>query len=497
MPPVFRKRILVIGAGLGGLAAAIRLRLAGCEVNVIERSPRVGGRIGSLEHEGFRWETGPCLVGLPHVLRDLWERAGGRFEEEIELLPVPVTTRCRWQDGTTLDEDDDFWRQGEIAPLIRHGKAIYETGGGAFLHRPAEEWRDHFPLGRPALWPHLPKLLDPRPLTSLASRLFPRSPHLQQWLGWHAASLGASPYRAASNLAVLPFLRARFGGWFVRGGMARLGESLAALARRLGVVIETGLEVTRLQTNAEAWTVFVREGGSGPSSPRRCDGIICNQDPLEATRRYLDPTFTPERALSPSAFVIHAAVGRDYPELAHHNVFFSQDFHAEFAQLFSRHEPTDQPTIAVTVTSRTEASHAPEGCTNWTISVQAPPVHPKFDWVLQSARYAERILARFVEFGIDDPRPHIRWMKTITPADWKESCQNFEGSLSGYAFHGLRAPLARFPAQSSLPGLVFVGGATHPGPGLPMALLSGQIGARAMLLQQGGADIELARPLPA
>ncbi len=492
MRPAFRSRILVIGAGLAGLAAAIRLRQSGCEVTLVERNDAPGGKLRALEWEGFRWDTGPSQFTLPQVLGNLWESVGRKLKDDLAPQRLPVTCRYWWRDGTRIDEDAGFWQQPGVDAVVRHGRGVCQAGAGALLHRPIEEWRDHLAWRRPACLPHLVKLADPRPLSSAAARFFPRSPHLQQWLGWFAGRAGASPYHAPSSMTMLPFPRAEFGGWYVAGGMQAVAAALVRLARQLGVVVETRLEAVRFEANNDAWTVFLRSREGGPSSPRRCDGIVCTMDALAATRRFLDPGFQPQRPLSASGFVIQAAIGRDYPELAHDNVFFSQDFHAEFADLFGRLVPPDNPTLQVTVSSKTDPSLAPAGCGNWLVFVNAPPLQPKFDWTFRAQRYADRILGQLAEFGLEDPRPHVRWMKTTTPADFAARYLSPGGALHGYATHGLRAPLQRPAIESPLPGLVFAGAATHPGPGIPQALLSGQLAARALLRQRGGPDLELA-----
>jgi phytoene desaturase len=493
IPPKFRSRIVVIGAGLGGLAAAIRLRLAGCEVHVIERNDQVGGKMGDLEWNGYRWDTGPSLLTMPHVLADLWGRAGAKLEEDLELTRLPATCRYRWEDGTLADEDEAFWARPDVAAFLRHGRGLYEISAETFLHRPLDEWTRQLAPGKLHLLRHLPKIIDPRPLAALTARFFPDSPHLQQLFNRFATYNGSSPYLTPAAFAIIPYVQARFGGWYVAGGLHRIAEGLARLARGLGVTIETGVQADRLQRNGDGWTVFTRERDrdGGPARPLRGDGVVCNQDALEATRRLLDPGFRPAHPLSSSGFVVYAAVARQTPELAHHNLFFSGDYRREFEEIFGRGEPAGEPTVYVAVSAKSDPTRAPDGCENWFVLVNAPAAKPKFDWAARAPEYAARILGRLERFGVPDPLPFVRRLQTFTPEDFAARDLAAGGALYGYASHGPRAAFLRPPMVARLPRLVFCGGATHPGGGVPLVLLSGQMAAAKLLQQMGGKKIEL------
>lgn len=497
MPTIFRPRFLVIGAGLGGVAAAIRLARAGSEVTVIDRQEKPGGKMGELEWEGFRWDTGPSLLTMPHVLEDLWAQAGRKLKHDLELIPLETTCRYRWQDGTVINEDAEFWQRPEVAAFLRHAKGIHDLSVPTFLSKPPGAWFRALGFSGLRHLAHLPKLMDPRPLARLIEKSFPGDPHVAQIFARFATYNGSSPYRTPSAFAIIPYAQAAFGGWYVRGGMRRVAAAMIRLAESLGVRFEAETEAVRFERNAAQWTVFVRDVGGGPISPRRCDGVVCNQDALAATRRFLDPSFKPRHQLSTSGFVIHAAVGKTYPELAHHNILFSQDYPDEFADLFDQRIPTDNPTIYIAASCKTEAGRAPEGCENWFVLVNAPAAVDGFNWDLHAPRYADRILGKLPAFGLEDPRPHLRWMKTFTPEQFAERDLSWGGALYGYASHGPRSAFIRPPMLSRERGLVFTGGSTHPGGGVPLVVLSGQMAASLVMQQLTGRALPVNPPLAA
>jgi phytoene desaturase len=492
----FKSRVIVIGGGLGGLAAAIRLAVAGCQVTVFERGERVGGKMGTLEWEGFQWDTGPSLLTMPHVLADLWAAAGAKLEEDLELLPLPQTCRYRWQDGTVVDEDEEFWQLPEVAAFLRHARGLYDISANTFLHHPLGEWKRQLTLRNLPLLRHLPKLADPRAMARTSAGFFPKSPHLQQLFNRFATYNGSSPYKAPSAFHIIPYVQARFGGWYAKGGMVAIARAMEKLALSKGVRVECGQEVARLQENAGRWTVFHRASEGGPVRPSHCEGVVCNMDTLAATKRFLDPGFTPKAELSMSGFVIHAAIGRGYPELAHHNILFSGDYEREFREIFHEASPASEPTIYISISGKSEAGRAPEGCENWFVLVNAPAAKPGFEWIHFAPKYADRILGMMTRFGLEDPRPHVRWMKTVTPEDFEMNHLAMGGALYGYASHSATSAFKRPAMAGAAPRLVFTGGSTHPGGGIPLVVLSGQMAARELLMQFGRPPIDLADALP-
>src|SRR5450755_1468731 len=227
-------KILVIGAGLGGLAAAIRLARAGHAVEVWEKNGEPGGKLKELRVDGFSWGTGPSLLTMPHVLRELFASAGERMEDHLELVRLDSACRYFWTDGTVIDEDAAFWSQPEVAKFLKYARGIYELSGKAYLnHPPGDFWRAFTPRNWPKLR-HLGKVATTRTLAAEVERRI-SDPHLRQIFLRFATYNGSSPYQTPATFNIIPYVEAEFGAWYVAGGMGKIGEALHGLAHRCGV----------------------------------------------------------------------------------------------------------------------------------------------------------------------------------------------------------------------------------------------------------------------
>ncbi|MEM7387903.1 MAG: FAD-dependent oxidoreductase, partial [Verrucomicrobiota bacterium] len=297
----------VIGGGLGGLAAAVRLAHAGAEVTVFEKNPEVGGKMSACCWEGFQWDMGPSLLTMPWVLEDLWASVGRTLADDLELVPLATTCRYHWMDGVRIDENEAFWKRPEVAAFLRHAEGIYEISKEAFLLNPIEDWWKQ--LLKPAQLGKLkyfPRVASPRTLNRTVARYF-EDPHLRQLFERFATYNGSSPYKTPSAFAIIPYVQAAFGGWYLRGGMMSLALALKKLALEMGATIHTEHpvdEVDRLPGSR-----FQIHGNA-------FDRIICNQDVLSARPSLFgQPGPKRGRALSTSGFVIYLAMDREFPQL--------------------------------------------------------------------------------------------------------------------------------------------------------------------------------------
>ena len=210
------KKILVIGAGLGGLAAAIRLARAGHAVELWEKNDGPGGKLKELSQEGFSWGTGPSLLTMPHVLRELFTAAGERLEDHLDLVHLDSACRYFWTDGTVIDEDSAFWRRPEVARFLDYARGIYELSGEAYLTRPPGDfWRAFSPRNLGKLR-HLGKVATLRTLAAEVERRI-SDPHLRQIFLRFATYNGSSPYLTPATFNIIPYVEAEFGAWYVRG----------------------------------------------------------------------------------------------------------------------------------------------------------------------------------------------------------------------------------------------------------------------------------------
>jgi phytoene desaturase len=473
------KKILVIGAGLGGLATAIRLARAGHGVEVWEKNGEPGGKVKELRIDDFRWGMGPSLLTMPYVLRDLFAAAGERLEDHLDLVRLDSACRYFWTDGTVIDENAAFWPHPEIAQFLEYAKGIYELSGEAYLNRPPADFWRAFTLGNLGKLRHIGKVATIRTLAAEVERRI-SDPHLRQIFLRFATYNGSSPYRTPATFNIIPYVEAEFGAWYVRGGMAKIAEALAALAERNGVKFY-------YNTTAAGWTGTEAIADTGTRTT--ADFLVCNADVLSAVSRrapgggFLSNLYTNKAQqtllrpdLSTSGFILFLGVrGRD-PRLGHHNIFFSDDYPNEFAEIHAGKSPTE-PTIYIAASSHTDPAHAPADHDNYFVLVNAPARDSKEAWTNAEAHaYRDLVLNRLERFGFDDLPGRIVAERIFTPTDFATRDLAHHGSLYGWASHSIRTSLFRPPLRA--PGarnVFFTGGTTHPGGGIPLVLLSGKM----------------------
>jgi phytoene desaturase len=467
------KKILVVGAGLGGLAAAIRLARAGHAVEIWEKNETAGGKLKEWQADGFTWGMGPSLLTMPHVLRDLFASTGELMDDYLELVRLDSCCRYLWTDGTVIDEDAAFWQRPDVARFIDYARGIYELSGDAFLNRPPREfWRAFTPGNWPKLR-HLGKVATSRTLAQEVEQRLGDA-HLRQIFLRFATYNGSSPYLTPATFNIIPYVEAKFGGWYVRGGLTRIAQALAKLAQRQGVTFRFGTTLTGWSGHeATAWD----------GSRTRADYLVCNADALTAGTTFLaglssdsarEKLLAP--ALSTSGFILFLGVrGRD-ARLGHHNIFFSDDYPEEFAAIHRRKISPREPTIYLSISSRNDPSHAPEDHDNYFILVNTPARDPRDPWTeAEIAQYRDVILRRLERFGVD-LAGRIVVERAFTPTDFATRDLAYHGALYGWASHSLRASVLRPPLRAPKARHVFfVGGTTHPGGGIPLVLLSGKM----------------------
>jgi phytoene desaturase len=531
-----RKRAVVIGAGFGGLAVAARLQVQGFDVLVFEQAERIGGKLGLFERNGYRFDTGPSIVTLPEVYRDLWAAIGADFDADITLRQLDPIARYRFGDGTWLDASAseetfatnlDKLRYGNAAEMrafFGRAEAIWDATRGPFLERPLNGARSLLPLVRKV--GDLRTIAPWRTMRSL-TRTYLTDERLVTFIDRYATYTGSDPRKAPAALASIPFVERNFGGWYVEGGLVRLGEMLAKRCVELGVVIRCETSVASLLTESNTNTPAPAETLGGTTSQTRCTGVvlasgerveadvvIANADahhlytdllkpvnPNEASTGLLakltsrlrsgqTPTLADIRARalrslrsaqpSLSGFVVCCAVEGRTPGLAHHTVLFPERYDEEFNDLFGKQpQLVRNPTIYASVPD--DPLVAPEGCEAWFILVNAPRHSPNdpnagIDWNAPGLAdtYADLILNQMAERGIDI-RSRIAFREIRTPAELERRTRAVGGSIYGTSSNGTRAAFLRPTNQSALPGLYLVGGSSHPGGGLPLVTLSAQI----------------------
>lgn len=477
-------QVIVVGAGLGGLATAIRLAAAGRRVLILEQNERVGGKLNLLQEAGYTFDTGPSLLTMPWVIEELFAAAGRRMADYLTLEQIEPTCRYHWLDGTTFNawqrlpqliQEVERLSPADVPGLFRflaHTARIYDAVADTFLLKPFGGLHELVTprLARDGL------RIDALRSVDAAVRSFFRSPYLRQVFNRYATYNGSSPYRSPATFNVIAYIEFAEGGWYVRGGMYSLARALQQLAADLGVELRTSTPVARIAyQEGRVSGVHLASGERLPAAQ-----VVVNADPSYAYRTLLPGQERTAARLarqetSCSGFVLFLGVNRVYAQLAHHNIFFSSDYPREFAAIFEKGVPAADPTIYVAATALTDPEHAPPGHMNLFVLVNAPTLGPRVHWEREAAAYRNLIVARLELMGLSDLGRHIVYERIWTPADIAARYNATGGAIYGWASNSPFAAFLRPPLRArGIDGLYFVGGGTHPGGGIPLVLLSGR-----------------------
>ncbi len=483
------KNVIIIGAGLGGLSAACRLAKAGFSVSVLEKNEAVGGKVNFVESDGYQFDTGASLLTMRHVLEDLFEFCGKRLEDYLEIVPLEPICRYFWTDGAQFDASQNIEKtEREIEKLeprdvsgfrkyLADSKQKYEIAERTFL---AKNLNDLPKLLTPKYLPDLLKISTLKTLDKHNAAYF-KSAKLQQLFNRFATYNGSSPFETPATFALIPFVEFGLGAWYVRGGMYEIPRALERLATELGVKIFTGSEVEKIVVENKT-AVGVQVDGETMGA----DFVISNADAVETYRNLLPVKKFQNREPSCSGFVLLLGTRKKFPQLAHHNIFFSDDYKAEFDAIFKQKIPAPAPTVYICATSRTDESQAPENHENLFVLVNAPYTNDKTDWEKEKLNYRDLIIKKLEEFGLEGLNDSIDFEQIITPADFETKYRANRGSIYGISSNGIFSAFLRVPNRSrEIENLYFAGGATHPGGGIPLVLLSGKMAAELVEERRG------------
>ncbi len=490
------KSAVVIGAGIGGLSAAIRLAAAGQRVTVFEKNPIVGGKMNELRSNGFRWDTGPSVITMRHVFEELFAIAGRKLDDYLDFVAIDPLTRYFYPDGIVLDASR------ELARMVEQIERIEPRDVEGYLSYLAYAARLHRITGPVFIYDQPPSLksftkvapldafkIDPLRTMNQAIDGFVRSPHLRQLLGRFATYVGASPYQAPATLNVIAHVELNGGVWYPKGGIYAIAQALEKLALELGVTIHTNCPVQQIIIEQGKAVGVINGNGERVLA----NTVIANVDVASVYERLIPAENRPHAQLSRlnaqepscSGFIMMLGVRGHSPNLAHHNIFFSRDYRAEFEDIFRRGSPPNDPTVYVAITAKTDPQDAPADHENWFVLVNAPALGPQWAWDERSTRdYGDRVLDTLAAHGLDI-RPRLIESHIWTPTDIERLSAARRGALYGASSNNRFAAFLRPRNQSSVfKNLYFAGGTTHPGGGVPMVTLSGKVAAN-LILNQG------------
>lgn len=486
---------IVIGAGIAGLAAAVRLAVAGHDVTVFEANEGPGGKLSQFSLGDYRFDFGPSLLTMPQYIDDLFRLAGEEPTDHFNYVRLPNVCHYWWADGTQFSapgDTDELAKaaaetfgvpEDRVANFMADAARKYELTGRTFLEKPLQKaatWLDPKVAGAMLRIPTLD-------LFSTMNAVHERDlqhPKLVQLFNRFATYNGSNPYKAPGLLTMIPHFEHHFGAYLPKGGMFDISQSVYELGKRLGVKYHFNQRVDEIVRDKSKGGKVTGVEVNGQL--HAADTVVCNMDVWLAYDKLLPGAKKPKRTLSQqkstSAVIFYWGIEREFPELGVHNIFFSEDYREEFTKLEGG-ELAEDVTVYVNISSKIVKEDAPAGGENWFVMVNAP-AHTDQDWDALIPKLRERVLAMLQKrlfapaAAPENLSDLIVEERIITPQEIERLTGSHQGALYGTSSNNTMAAFLRHPNFSSrIDGLYFLGGSVHPGGGVPLCLLSAKITA--------------------
>ena len=487
---------VIIGAGPGGLAAAIQLANAGANVTVLERQQRVGGRTASITEQGFRFDAGPTFFLYPRVLQEIYQQAGFDLWSEVPMRKLDPHYRLVFGSGGQILATPDIDRlQREVATLspedaknIRRYLADNREKLERFrpcLESAFSSWRD---VASPGLVRLLPLL---RPWSSLDTDLsrFFKDPRVRIAFSFQSKYLGMSPFRCPSLFSILSYLEYDSGVFHPVGGCGAVSENMATVAERLGARIRLGEPVEEIKFSGRRATAVRTAKAVYPA-----DAVVINADFARAMTRLVpnhlrsrwNNAAIERKRFSCSTFMLYLGIDGRYDDVAHHSIYVSRDYRGNLDDIEHGHVLSDDPSFYVQNACVTDASLAPPGMSTLYVLLPVTHQHQNVDWHQERLRYRGVALRQLEKIGIHDVEKRIRYERIVTPDDWDTEFEIHKGATFNLA-HTLMQMLHLRPNNrfEDLESVYLVGGGTHPGSGLPVIYESARITSKLILRDFG------------
>lgn len=488
-----RKKIIVIGAGLGGLSAAISLRQAGYAVEVHEKNDKIGGKLNMLRQDGYTFDLGPSILTLPHIFERLFAGSQRKMEDYVKIQPVRPHWRNFFPDGMVLDLHPEPERMAEearkggedpkaIERFLAYSGGLYDVVDRGYFQQGLDDapaFRKFYGL-RNFFKFDLFRTMHGGAAKYLKTRYF------RDIFDYFIKYVGSSAYRAPAFMNCLPTIQFRHDLWYVDGGMYNLAVGLRRLMDEIGIPIHCNSEVARIRTEGSRVTGIETKDGAFHAA----DTIVSNMEVIPACRDLLKEDAAALRKLAKfepacSGLILDLGLDISYPQLAHHNFFFSGDQKKHFRTVFQKRQLPEDPTIYLVAASKTDPTVAPPGCDCLKILPHIPHIdddHPltREDYL----RFKERVVDKLERMGLTDLRKHIVTEHVWTPLDIREQYNSNKGSIYGVVSDRWKNLAFKAPKRSErFENLFFVGGSVNPGGGMPMVALCGQNVCRLIVEQ--------------
>jgi phytoene desaturase len=500
-----RNQVGVIGSGLAGLAAACTLAARGYKVTVFEKSSWLGGKAAQLQEAGFRFDMGPTILTVPSTLRRVFTEAGRRVEDYLELVRLDPQWRCFFADGSSLDLEENVDRMAKrldgFAPGVESGrgyrrfhelsKRLHRISNTHFFWKSIGGIKEMIDFRAGFSASLLGDFLSMRMGCSVAGtvRKYNPDPRVAQMIDHFTQYVGSCPESSPAVLCAIAHMQTEEGIWYPRGGTRMVPEALVKLGKELGVEFRTNTSVQRIVTN-DAGDVL-RGIVTADGETIELAALVSNADSVRTHRELLGESaprvskrFEKRRGYEPacSGVVLYLGLNKAYDHLLHHDFVFSRDPQEEFDYIYHKGEPAPDPTCYLASTARTDPSTAPAGGDALYVLAHTPFLRPHHNWKAMLPEYRRVIIEKLKTTGnMPDLESRIVFEAALTPQDIHDRYRVLNGAIYGLASHG-KWNGAFKPANRSpdVKGLYLAGGAAHPGPGMPMVLMSGWIAADSL-----------------
>ena len=479
------KKVIVIGSGIAGLAVSIRLALKGYNVQVFEQNSYPGGKLSSFSIKDYRFDAGPSLFTMPHLVTELFKLAGEDVKNYFEFSKKEIACNYFWQDGTSFTaygERKKFLKEVEkifdepqynVDQYLKKAKKKYDLTSSLFLEQSLHKVKTFISLDTLKALFQLKTFELQKSLHQANTQSF-SSPHLIQLFDRYATYNGSDPYQTSGIMTLIQHLESAYGTFVPKKGMVSITESLYGLAKRLGVKFSFETVVKEIKVELGVISGIKTKSGSFSS-----DYVISNMDVFHTYKKLLPNEILPINRLkqerSSSAVIFYWGIKQSFPDLDLHNIFFSKNYKKEFQAIFKDKTVSEDPTIYINITSKEVVGDAPKGCENWFIMINTPADHGQ-DWTQIVNRLRSHIITNISKRLNVNLKNLIVCEEVLTPPDIESKTQSYMGALYGASSNDTMAAFLRHPNFSNrIKNLYFCGGSVHPGGGIPLCLLSAKI----------------------
>lgn len=487
-----KRKVIIIGSGFGGLAAAIRLQAAGMQVTILEKNAKVGGHAYQLVKDGYTFDMGPSIITAPDLIRRVFKCAGVRMEDYLDLVKLDPFYRIYFHDGSSLDYTDDSEQMkqqmalfsetdaGNYDRFMAHTRQLYDAV--------ITDGLGSIPFDLPTMLSFLPQALRLQalmPAYDFVKKYF-EDPRHRFTFSFHPLFIGGNPFRAPAVYLMIPYLEKTGGVWFCKGGMYNLVRALKDVFEGLGGGIETDTEVEQIVVENRKTKGVMAKGQF-----YEADGVVSNADLVHTYgelirsehRRKWSNKKLKKTQYSMSAFLLYLGVRKKYPQLAHHTLILSERYKGLVDDIFDNKVLPDDFSMYLHIPSQTDPLMAPDGCESMYVLIPVPNLESGINWEKTKQKYTDKILA-FLEddFGLTNLKRSIEVLETFTPSDFKKQRNNHLGSAWGVEPKLTQTAYFRPHNRSEdIQKLYFVGASTHPGAGVPGVLLTAETTAKLVL----------------